>query len=105
MIVRISRASVREGQEESFERFIRERGVPLVRKQKGIREIVHGWELVGDGRVYFFVSVWETLEDVQRFAGPNWRNSVVLPEEDKLVVEMTCEHYETLGAGAPPIPA
>ena len=95
MIVRVSRVRVKSGQETAFEAFIREQAVPFMKQHQGIRDFTFGWCHMHPSE-FLFTSWWASLEDIKRFAGKDWKKSVVLPGEAHMVNEMICEHYETL---------
>ena len=97
MIVRVSRARVKQGQESAFESFIRDQAVAFMKRQRGLEDFTFGWSQKRPGE-FLFTSWWASLDDVKRFAGPDWQKSVVLPGEAHMVHEMLCEHYEDLGA-------
>lgn len=94
MIVRVYRASVRKGKESEWDRIIRDVALPLVKRQKGIRSCRYGWTVGSGAKEFFFVSEWDSLEDVKRFAGKDWEQPVI-PEEEKPMLESgRCDHFE-----------
>ena len=52
------------------------------------------------------LSLWESMEAVQRFAGPDPERAVVLPQAARLLVDFDreVEHHEILHAPGLPIP-
>lgn len=93
MIVRVFRAQIHPGRERDFERFVDELGMPTVRRQKGCRDAFVARQL-GGGSEFIIVSRWESLEALERFAGPRWSDPFIRPEEADLIREVHCEHYE-----------
>jgi heme-degrading monooxygenase HmoA len=58
--------------------------------------------LVEDHAEFLFISLWESLEVIQRFAGPDVERAVYFPEDREFLQEMVprVEHYEV--AATPP---
>ena len=100
MIVRVFRAQIHAGRERDFERFVDELGMPTVRRQKGCVEAFVGRQF-GGGSEFIIVSRWESLEALQRFAGPRWQDPFIRPEEADLIREVACEHYQEPTAESP----
>lgn len=96
MYVRIWRGRIHRGKENDFERVFKELALPFMKEQKDCVRVVTGRDrLSGEGR-FLMVSLWRSLEGIQKMAGPGWREPVVLPEERELIREASVEHYEVL---------
>lgn len=93
VILRICRVHVRPGKEKEFEEFTRREAVPFMRRQRGLRDFCFAWSQ--SPRVLNVMSWWDSFANVERFAGPNVDQAVVLPNEAHLVERMEIEHFET----------
>lgn len=61
----------------------------------------------GDGTAEFWVlSLWQSMDAVHRFAGPDPERAVVPPEAERLLVDFDREvqHHEVLHAPGLPVP-
>lgn len=52
----------------------------------------------GDETEFLIVSLWESREAVERFAGPAPERAVFYPEDDRFLVrrDLTVDHYEVV---------
>ena len=99
MIVRVFRARIHPGKEDEFERFLTDTGVPMVRTAKGCTHVTAGQSRWSEQPEFVVVTHWESVEAVQAFAGPDWREPVIEPEEEHMLAAVFCDHYETLEPG------
>ena len=76
MIIRVFRTQIHPGKEGEFERFVRETGVPTV-----------------------VVTHWDSVAALEAFAGPRWQEAVIEPEEEHMLAQVFCDHYETVETG------
>ena len=70
-----------ESDADSYFKYLEETGVREVRTTKGNQGV---WLLrrVHDGRAEFiFISLWDSLESVKTFAGPEYQKAVYYPED------------------------
>lgn len=97
MIVRVYRATVHPGMEVEFEAFLREQGMTNVTRVPGCRGAMAGRDRWSEEPVYFFVSMWDSIEALQGFTGPDWQQGVIVPDEAHLIASVSTSHFETLG--------
>ena len=45
------------------------------------------------------VTHWDSLAALEAFAGPRWQEAVIEPDEEHLLAEVFCDHYETVDRG------
>jgi heme-degrading monooxygenase HmoA len=101
VIVRVFRVRVHPGTEDEFERFVTGTGIPTVTAQPGCSHASAGRGR--DGRPEFVVVThWSSVEALRAFAGPDWQTAVIAPEEEHMLAEVFCDHYESLGRGLSP---
>jgi antibiotic biosynthesis monooxygenase (ABM) superfamily enzyme len=96
MIIRVFRARIHPGREDEFERFVQETGVPMVEGHAGCSHVAWGRNHWGDRPEFMVVTHWDSVEALEAFAGPRWREAVVEPGEEHMLAEVSCDHYETV---------
>jgi quinol monooxygenase YgiN len=100
MIVRVFRARVRAGAAADFEAKVRQESIPLVEAAGGVVSWWAGRPLGAAGE-FVMVSIWQDLESLKAFAGPDWqREGVIPPDELPLLEETILHHYELIGSSA-----
>ena len=97
MIIRVFRARIHEGKEDEFKRFVLEKGIPMTKEAEGCTHVTVGKSQTGQPE-FVVVSHWESVEALKAFAGPNWQEAVVLPEEEYMLHSVDCDHYESISA-------
>jgi quinol monooxygenase YgiN len=97
MIVRVFRARINEGAEDDFRTFVLEKGVPITKAAEGCTHVTVGESKSGQSE-FVVISHWNSVEALQAFAGPNWQEAVVLPEEEYMLQSVVCDHYESISA-------
>ena len=96
MIVRVFQVSVHEGKEAEFARFFREEALPLVSRQPGLIAVTAGTPLPETPRDFCMVMVWRDVDSLKAFAGEDWRQPHIHPDEAALVQGRTLSHYEVV---------
>jgi heme-degrading monooxygenase HmoA len=98
MIVRTWRGWTRLEDGDRYLSYLRETGVRDIEATPGSRGVLLSRREV-DGRAEFlFISLWESLEAVKGFAGPDPKRAVFYPEDDAFLVEKDehIDHFEAL---------
>jgi heme-degrading monooxygenase HmoA len=99
MIVRVFRARVHPGREGEFERFVIETGVPMVKAAEGCTHVTAGQSRLNEQPEFVVVTRWRSVDALQAFAGPDWQKAVIEPEEEHMLAQVFCDHYETIETG------
>jgi len=99
MIVRVFRARVNLGKEDEFERFVIERGVPMVEAAEGCTHVTAGKSGWSEQPEFVVVTHWTSVDALRAFAGPDWQKAVIEPQEEHMLVQVFCDHYETIETG------
>ena len=99
VVVRIFRARVHPGKEDEFERFVIETGVPMVKAQEGCTHVTVGKSRWSEQPEFVVVAHWRSVDALQAFAEPDWQNAVIAPEEEHMLAQVFCDHYETIDTG------
>ena len=97
MILRVFRASVREGNQAEFMRLVEEQSIPGLLKQEGLLRHFPGAPMSVDGGQFTMVTVWRDIDSLKSFAGHEWERPDVTPDEAPLVESMSAEHYVLFG--------
>jgi heme-degrading monooxygenase HmoA len=98
MIARVWRGVTSEAQADEYLDYLITTGVKecgAVAGNCGVRVL----RRVGDGQAEFlFISLWDSLDAVRAFAGPDVEKAVYYPEDVKYLVELepTIKHYEVV---------
>ncbi|MFW8634393.1 antibiotic biosynthesis monooxygenase family protein [Cribrihabitans pelagius] len=97
MIIRVFRATVRDDKIDAFKTFLKDTAVPHVRRQKGLVSVTAGLPRPEAPATFCVVMVWESIAALKAFAGEDWEQPHVLPEEDPMVLSREIEHFDMIG--------
>ena len=97
MIVRVFRVVVQDGRRAEFEDFFRNTAMPLVARQPGLVSMTAGVPRAEAPDEFCMVMVWRDVDALQAFAGEDWREPHIHPDEAALVKERFLHHYELAG--------
>ena len=98
MIIRVFQVTTRAGKEDEFSRFFHETAIPLMQSTKGLHSVTFGKARTETPREYCMVMVWESLAALKAFAGDDYANPHILPEEAAIVAARSIKHYELVEA-------
>lgn len=104
MILRTWRGLTRTEDADRYLEYLRETGVKACEATPGNRGVFVG-RRARDGRTEFlFLSLWDSVEAVQRFAGPDPERAVFYPEDDAFLVQKDehVDHFDVVQAPAWP---
>ncbi len=96
VIIRVFRARARPERREEYARLIREDSVELLRRQPGMVSLEVGMPRPESPDDFVMISIWNDMESMLAFTGPDWQTPVALPGEAAMVVERRVDHYERL---------
>ena len=99
MIVRVFRARVHLGKEDEFERFVIETGVPMVKAAEGCTHVAAGKSRWSEQPEFVVVTHWRSVDALQAFAGRDWQKAVIEPEEEQMLAQVCCDHYDEIETG------
>ena len=96
MIARIWRGAVRREDGDAYASYMQTTGIAGYARTPGNRAAVMLRRDVGDRCEFLMVTLWDSMEAVTAFAGPEPEKAVFYPEDDRYLVErdLTVEHYE-----------
>lgn len=87
-----------ESDADAYAEYLQETGVKEIRSTSGNRG-VYILRRVHDGRTEFvFISLWDTLDSIKAFAGPDYERAVYYPEDKKFLLKLDplVTHYDVL---------
>lgn len=100
MIARIWEGRTRLGMGKAYYKYLEETGLKDYRATEGFRSVTVLCREVGDETEYILVTLWDSMEAIQRFAGPEPERAVYYPEDDRYFAESErrpyVRHYEVL---------
>lgn len=98
MIVRIFRVTVHPGKEDLFAAFFRDTALPLVASQPGLVSVTAGLPRPESPGEFCMVMVWKDVEALRAFAGEDWREPHIHPDEAEMVKDRSLHHFDLLEA-------
>ena len=103
MIARLWRGETRREDAETYLAYLHETGLAAYTATPGNRGVRVLRRLHADRAEFLLVTVWESLEAIRAFAGPEVERAVYYPEDDAylLAKEPTVAHYEVVWQHTP----
>ena len=102
MIARVWQGRTRPGMGKAYYAYLKETGLKEYRATKGLKDVPVLAREDGDETEYLLVTLWDDLEAVKRFAGPEPERAVYYPEDDRYFAAEErrpyVRHYQVLGA-------
>lgn len=98
MIIRIFQVKTRPGKEAEFATFFYETAIPLMKRTKGILQVLPGAPRPESPREFSFVMVWESIEALKAFVGEDYNTPHIDPAEADLVESRSISHYNLVQA-------
>ena len=101
MIARIWHGVTAASKADEYVDYLNETGVTDYRATEGNRGVYVLRRIEGDEAHFFTVSFWESIDAIERFAGPDAEKARYYPQDEKFLLgfEPTVQHYEIV-AGA-----
>ncbi len=101
MLLRQFRLTVHDGKAEEFEPIFRDHILPLLKRQDGLVWVAAGKPWQGDPNTFCMTMPWRDLDAIKAFAGDNWIEARIEPEERHLIAATSLEQFELLGTVGP----
>ena len=96
MIARMWRGAVRANDADAYVDYLEQTGLQELRETPGNRG-AYAFRRTDDDRCeYLVLSLWESIDDVKRFAGDEPERAVFYPEDDRFLIdrELTVAHWD-----------
>lgn len=96
MIARTWRGATSRADGDRYLEYLKETGVAVCRGTEGNRGVFVLRRARADRTEFLFLSLWDSMEAIGAFAGPEPERAVFFPEDDAFLVERedTVDHYE-----------
>jgi heme-degrading monooxygenase HmoA len=96
MIARLWRGVTRQIQSDAYLEYLRKTGVRECHATPGNRGVFVLRREIDGKAEFLFLSLWESMESIHAFAGPNLGKAVYYPEDSEFLLEMEpgVAHYE-----------
>ena len=94
MILRVFRAIIHDGMQDKFQKFFLGKALPNVRSQAGLISATVGLPRKESPNKFSMVMVWRDVEALKGFAGENWRQAVIDPDEVHLLKTTYLHHFD-----------
>jgi heme-degrading monooxygenase HmoA len=100
MIARTWRGAVRAADADAYLAYLHRTGHAAYRATPGNAGVMTLRRTVGDRAEFLIVSLWESLDAVRAFAGPEPGRAVFYPEDDRFLVErdLHVDHFDVVFA-------
>jgi len=109
MIARIWRGKTRKDKADAYTEYLALTGVRQCLATEGNNGVLVFRESDADVSEFIFISLWNSLEVIKGFAGPDILKAVFYPEDHQYLIDLNpiIEHYEvvinTALGGQPPV--
>jgi hypothetical protein len=98
MIARIWQARTRPGMGKAYMSYLEQTGLKEYKATEGCKDVLVLTREIGDVTEYVLITLWESMEAVRRFAGPEPERAVYYPEDNRYFPEEErtayVRHYE-----------
>jgi len=100
MIARVWRGAVRAADAAEYVAYVERTGIEGYLRTPGNRGAWLLWRADGDRAEVITMSLWESRQAIEGFAGQDIDQAVFYPEDDRYLIErdLTVTHYEASGA-------
>lgn len=98
MIARIWHGVTPATKSEAYLDYLNRTGVADCRATEGNRGVIVWRRIEDDAAHFLFVSLWESEDAIQRFAGADVEKARYYPEDEQFLLELepAVQHYEVL---------
>ena len=98
MIARTWRGATKAQDAETYLEYLHRTGFAEYRKTAGNRGVLGLRRIVKDRAEFLLISLWDSKEAIQRFAGDDIEKAVFYPEDERFLVERDdhVSHYEVV---------
>jgi heme-degrading monooxygenase HmoA len=98
MIARIWRGTVREADRDTYYEYLKKTGLQEYAATPGNRGVYTLCRVSNGQCEFLLLTLWESWDAIQAFAGPHYEQAVYYPEDDKFLLDRGPHvwHYELL---------
>lgn len=98
MILRIFIVTIHDGMAGEFENFFRTIAIPQVKNWPGMLSMHTGKTDSENLNQFCMTMIWKDIDALKGFAGENWREARIEPEEAHLIKSVSLKHFELIAA-------
>jgi heme-degrading monooxygenase HmoA len=98
MILRVFVVTIHDGMAAEFEDFFQKIAIPQVKKWPGMLSMHCGKPDPENPKQFCMTMIWRDVEALTDFAGENWREARIEPEEKHLIESVSLKHFELMAA-------
>jgi heme-degrading monooxygenase HmoA len=98
MIARFWRGITPQSKADDYFTYLQETGLKEYTATKGNRGVYVFRRVENDRAIFLLLSLWDSYEDIKKFAGADYERAVYYPEDSKFLLELepNVTHYEIL---------
>ena len=98
MIARIWHGMTPAGKAEAYAEFLKRKGLSDYRATEGFRGVYVLRRIEADRAHFLLVSLWDSMDAIRKFAGPDAEKAFYYPEDKEFLLEFepSVTHYEVL---------
>jgi len=98
MIARFWRGVTSKSKADEYFAYLQKTGLKDYRTAEGNRGVYVFRRIENDQATFLLLSLWDSYEAIEKFAGPNYERAVYYPEDSKFLLELepNVTHYEIL---------
>lgn len=99
MIARVWKGTTTAEDADAYADYLKETGVTEIEAIPGNRGVIVTRRIVEGVAEFTFLSLWDSMESIKRFAGPAPERAVFYPEDDRYLVTRwrSVEHHDIVG--------
>lgn len=101
MIARVWFGRTKAEDYDAYLAYLEESGVATLKETPGNRGVMVWRRLEGDEAEFGVISIWDSLENIQAFAGEDIEVARYFPEDERFLLELTpkLKHFEIAREG------
>jgi heme-degrading monooxygenase HmoA len=100
MIARIWQGRTRPGMGKAYMAYLELTGLKEYKATEGFRDVLVLTREIDDVTEYVLITLWDNMEAIRRFAGPEPERAVYYPQDDRYFAEAErppyVRHYEVI---------
>lgn len=98
MIIRIWQGKTRAAQSDEYFDYLKKTGIRDTSQTEGNRGVYVSKRIEGDISEFLFITLWDSIEAIKKFAGRDVEKAVYYPEDARylLALEPRVKHFEVL---------
>jgi heme-degrading monooxygenase HmoA len=103
VIARVWKGQVRSDDRDAYADYMQNTGVAGYASTPGNRGVYMLQRDLGENTEFVMFTLWDSIDAVKAFAGPDHETAVFYPEDDRYLVEreLTASHYRVVTAVVP----